>query len=128
MKKLLSYTVRTFRFKRWNRAGYSAFMSFGKQISIGRLRVDVADGLLRDKHLRRLLLTDVFSAYYTLYSDSDDDSDDGGVAEQLECLLVNAVVPADESPATERTLLYVIWVNPIFFIMKLIGFFNFIRI
>ena len=100
-------------------------MSLGKQITIGRLRIAVADGLLRNKHLRRLLLTDAFSAYYTLYSDSDDDSD---VAEQLECLLVNAVVPADVYPATERTLLYVIWVNPIFFIMKLIGFFNFIQI
>ena len=127
VKKVFSYSVRTFRFKRWNRKGYSAFMSFGKQISIGRLHAEVADGLLRSKHLRCLLLTNELSKFFSLNFESDDDSDDGGLADLLERLLENTVKPAGVYPAG-NILFNVLMVNPIFFITKSIGFFIFIRI
>ncbi|MBR4690142.1 MAG: hypothetical protein IKO90_06730 [Bacteroidales bacterium] len=127
MKKVFSYSVRTFRFKRWNRKGYSAFMSFGKQISIGRLHAEVANGLLRNKHLRCLLLTNEISKFFSLNLESDDDSDGGGLPDLLERLLENIVKPAGVYPAG-NILFSELTVNPIFFIMKSIGFFIFIQI
>lgn len=53
----------TFRFHRWTNASYSAFASLGKQITIGRLKTDVTDGLLRDEHIRVLVL-DIFTQNY----------------------------------------------------------------
>ena len=96
-------------------------MSFGKQISIGRLHTEVANGLLRNKHLRCLLLTNEISKFFSLNLESDDDSDGGGLPDLLERLLENIVKPAGVYPAG-NILLSVLTVNPIFFIMKPIGF------
>ena len=87
MKRIYSYTKQTFRFRRWNRAGYSAFMSIGKQVSIGHLHTDVADGLLRDKHLSLNLLP-AFLAKSEGDLDSESSSDDGdSLIQQQDALL-----------------------------------------
>lgn len=100
MKRIYSYTKQTFRFRRWNRAGYSAFMSIGKQVSIGHLHTDVADGLLRDKHLSLNLLP-AFLAKSEGDLDSESSSDDGdSLIQQQDALLTclslsqNTVLPA----------------------------------
>lgn len=102
-------------------------MSFGKQISIGRLHAEVSNGLLRNKHLRCLLLTNEISKFFSLNLESDDDSDGGGLSDLLERLLENIVKPAGVYPAG-NILFSVLTVNPILFIMKKIGFFIFIQI
>ena len=100
MKRIYSYTKQTFRFRRWNRAGYSAFMSIGKQVSIGHLHTDVADGLLRDKHLSLNLLP-AFLVKSEGDLDSESSSDDGdSLIQQQDALLTclslsqNTVLPA----------------------------------
>lgn len=121
MKKILSYQKKTFRFKRWNRAGYSAFMSLGKQISIAHVHTEIADALLRDKHLRRVLLPS-FGKDLCAESDEQEKTDDDVPLDLLETLqLVCPVTKSILYPAS-RQQTYLFIQNPIFLHAKSIGF------
>ncbi|MBO4777647.1 MAG: hypothetical protein J5588_04060 [Bacteroidales bacterium] len=105
MKKHLSYTQNTFRFHRWNHAAYSAFMSLGKQITIGRLNTEIVDGLMRNKHLRKLLLTSFVTTLLAELDFSDDDGDENPI-ERLQQLLLCPTLTADVYPALQESILF----------------------
>lgn len=105
MKKHLSYTQNTFRFHRWNHAAYSAFMSLGKQITIGRLNTEIVDGLMRKKHLRKLLLTSFVTTLLAELDFSDDDGDENPI-ERLQQLLLCPTLTADVYPALQESILF----------------------
>ena len=104
VKKTHTYNKNTFRFHRWNHAAYSAFMSLGKQITIGRLNTKVVDGLMRNKHLRKLLLTSFITTQRAESDFSDDDSDESPI-EQLQQLFIASTITADVYPASQESFL-----------------------
>jgi hypothetical protein len=105
MKKHLSYTQNTFRFHRWNHAAYSAFMSLGKQITIGRLNTEIVDGLMRNKHLRKLLLTSFVTTQLAELDFSDGDGDENPI-ERLQQLLLCPTLTTDVYPALQESILF----------------------
>ena len=97
-------------------------MSIGKQVSIGRLHTDVANGLLRDKHLSLNLLPS-FLAKSEGNIDSESSNDDGdSLLQQQEVLLTclsinqNTVLPASSNLRNRKCF------QPIFSTMEGIGF------
>lgn len=103
MKHIYKYQKKSFCFRRWNRAGYSAFMSIGKQITIGHVASIISDGLLRDAHLRSLILAPILS------SDEDDESPnediDDGLTNLFEQVVVCPVSQVEVVPARCRNVI-----------------------
>jgi len=105
VKKTHTYNKNTFRFHRWNHAAYSAFMSLGKQITIGRLNTEIVDGLMRNKHLRKLLLTSFITTLLAELDFSDEDGDESPI-ERLQQLLLCPTLTADVYPALQESILF----------------------
>ncbi|MCQ2607189.1 MAG: hypothetical protein MJ197_00670 [Bacteroidales bacterium] len=122
MKKTFRYKKQTFRFHRWNRANYSAFMSIGKQITIGRVNTEVADGLLRDQHIKEIFTSEFMNG------SSDDDDSSGGDENILTLLEQTILCPTqlttEACPASCKSS-YFVNSNPIFWWPQSIGFFIF---
>ncbi|MCQ2960564.1 MAG: hypothetical protein MJ198_10335 [Bacteroidales bacterium] len=123
MKRISRYTKRTVWFRHWNRAGYSAFMSLGKQIAISSLHCDVADALLRDKHLRRMLLTESLIQTSESEEFADEDSKELSITDLLAQTATLYIVTSKSEVLPESNYLYFLTINPIHFFMKQIGFF-----
>lgn len=122
MKKTFRYKKQTFRFHRWNRANYSAFMSIGKQITIGRVNTEVADSLLRDQHIK-----EIFTSEFMNGSSDDDDSSGGdeNILALLEQTLLCSTQTTTEVCPASCSVSYYVNPNPIRWWPQSIGFFIF---
>ena len=80
-------------------------MSLGKQITIGRLNTEIVDGLMRNKHLRKLLLTSFITTLLAELDFSDDDDDESPI-ERLQQLLLCPTLTADVYPALQESILF----------------------